>query len=82
MVIVPFEGSLFPGYHVGGLTNLDAKDLWVKNESTADVPLALSMKLTTLPVNWGNNLSYAIQIMVKDEDSGSKYWLDYYDKVG
>ncbi len=66
----PFEGPLYPGYHAGVVTNLDAKDLWVANVSAAPVALNLSMKLTTLPTNWGNQLSYAIEVLVKDENSG------------
>lgn len=67
--------NLYPGY-VRGTNDATAIDLWVKNDSASDIPLAVNVKISSLPVGWPNNLTYAAQMLIKDENSGSNTgWL-------
>jgi hypothetical protein len=67
-----FLPSVYPGFGVTpSLVPTQALDLYLKNDSLADISLSPSMRLTTLPTGWGNNLSFAVQMLVQDKDSGS-----------
>lgn len=55
--------GVYPGW---GVTPQVYSDFYVWNASTSNISLDLAARLSTLPTNWGNELTYAVQLYVED----------------